>query len=73
MGWSHAARYCSRVGLSPLASRTPFVDFLRSIILSFQNNDPPKFIAHYDVVKVLKQLKKEKGDFCLRRINSIKG
>ena len=27
----------------------------------------------YDVVKILKQLKKEKGDFCLRRINSIKG
>ena len=73
MGWSHAARYRGRVGPSPLASRTPFVDFLRSIILSFQNNALPKFIAHYDVVKVLKQLKKEKGDFCLRRINSIKG
>ena len=39
---------------------------------SFQNNDPCKFIAHYDVVKVLKQIKKEIGVFCLRRINSIK-
>ena len=55
-----------------LVSRPPFVDFFRSKILSFQNNEPPKFIAHYDVVKVLKQLKKEKGVFCLRRINSIK-
>ena len=40
---------------------------------SFQNNDPRKFIAHYDVVKALKQIKKEIGVFCLRRINSIKG
>ena len=63
MGWSHAARYRGRVGPSLLASRAPFVDFLHSIILSFQNNDPPKFIAHYDIVKVLKQLKKEKGVF----------
>ena len=59
-------------GTLPLTSRLPFVDFLRSIILSYQNNDPPKFIAHYDVVKVLKQSMKEKGVFCLRRINSIK-
>ena len=40
---------------------------------SFQNNDPRKFIAHYDVVKALKQIRKEIGVFCLRRINSIKG
>ena len=69
MGWSHAARYRGRVGPSPLTSRPPFVDFLPSIILHFQNNDPPKFIAHYDVVKVLKQLKKEKGDF-IKRVNN---
>ena len=31
-----------------------------------------KFIAHHDVVKVLKHIKKEIGVFCLRRINSIK-
>ena len=42
------------------------------VVLYLQNNDPPKLIAHYDVIKVLKQLKKEKGVFCLRRINSIK-
>ena len=67
------ARYRGCVGPSQLASRPPFVDFFCSYIFSFQNNDPPKFIAHYDVVKVLKQLKKEIGVFCLRRINSIKG
>ena len=39
---------------------------------SFQNNDPCKFIAHYDVVNVLKEIKKEIGVFCLRRINFIK-
>ena len=39
---------------------------------SFQNNDPLKFAAHYDVVNALKQIKKEIGVFCLRRINSIK-
>ena len=53
-------------GLRSLASFAP-----RSS--SFQNNDPRKFIAQYDVVKVLKQIKKEIGVFCLRRINSIKG
>ena len=46
-----------------LVLRPPFVDFFRSKILSFHTNDPPKFIAHYDVVKVLKQIKKEKGVF----------
>ena len=39
---------------------------------SFQNNHPRKFIAHYDVVMVLKQIKKEIGVFCPRKINSIK-
>ena len=38
-----------RMGPSLFTSRPPFVDFFRSIILSFQTNDPPKFIAHYDV------------------------
>ena len=52
-------------GLRSLASFAP-----RSS--SFQNNDPRKFIAHYDVVKALKQIKKEIGVFCLHRINSIK-
>ena len=52
-------------GLRSLASFAP-----RSS--SFQNNDPRKFIAYYDVIKVLKQIKKEIGVFCLRRINSIK-
>ena len=52
-------------GLCSLASFAP-----RSS--SFQNNDPRKFIAHYDVVKALKQIRKEIGVFCLRRINSIK-
>ena len=72
MGWAHAVRYRGRVGPSHLTSSAPFVDFFRPIVLSFKNNDPPKFITHDDVVKVLKQLKKEKGVFCLRRINSIK-
>ena len=70
---AHTAPVPGRVGPSLLALRPPFVDFFRSKILSLKNNDPPKFIAHYDVVKVLKQLKKEKGVFCLCRINSIKG
>ena len=52
-------------GLCSLASFAP-----RSF--SFQNNDPRKFAAHYDVVKVLKQIRKEIGVFCLRKINSIK-
>ena len=39
---------------------------------SFQKNDPRKFISHYDVVKALKQIRKEIGVFCLRMINSIK-
>ena len=52
-------------GLRSFASFTPMSS-------SFQNNDPRKFIAHYNVVKVLKQIKKEIGVFCLRRINSIK-
>ena len=38
----------------------------------FQNNAPRKFIAHYDAVKVLKQISKEIGVFCLRMLNSIK-
>ena len=36
-----------------------------------KKNDPRKFAAHYDVVKALKQIRKEIGFFCLRRINSI--
>ena len=38
----------------------------------FQKNDPRKCAAHYDVVKALKQIRKEIGVFCLHRINSIK-
>ena len=70
--WSHAARYRGRMGHPLLALRPPFACILRSEVFFLPKNDPRKFSAHYDVVKDLKQIRKEIRVFCLRMINSIK-